>query len=449
MHHRAGEPASVRSCIRLHSPGVGAGVSDIWIKISGAAGAKVYNLMLGMATLALTARLLGPEGRGEVAAVIAWVALFCTVGHLSLGSVAIHQLAIDRSPGRIAELLGSLAAFATCLTVLGWLVAAGLFAWRDSGVFGALPGPSLALGFLILPFLIWEQFGQSLLMGVDRANQFNRALMLGRTVNLICVYAMVGWLAWGTKGAIGAALVASIVTAAGGLRELLRQAGGSVRASLACVGTLAHGSMRLHLNAIGTYLFSSSGILVVNHFHGAGATGNYQIASQLIGIILIIPNAITQVLYGTVTKLGPDRSWPMNRRVLHRSMAITLAVAVCAWPLAPYMIRLVAGGNFEQAHEYFRLMLPMLLGATLSAAMAPQWIGRGYFWRASLLTLLVGLSGFTLSVLLTPRLGVEGAIYGTLVAYAIGAIFNAVLYGYCTRRLARVSKDDDAHPSGQ
>lgn len=424
-------------------------MSDIWIKISGAAGAKVYNLMLGIATLALTARLLGAEGRGEVAAVIAWVTLFCTLGHLSLGSVAIHQLAVDRSPRRIAELLGSLGAFAACLVVVGWLVAVGLFAWNDGGVFGNLPGASLALGFLILPFLIWEQFGQSLLMGIDRANQFNRALMLGRTVNLVCVYSMVGWLGWGTEGAIGAALVASIVTAAGGLRELLRQAGGHIRASMECIGALAHGSKRLHLNAIGTYLFSNSGILVVNHFHGASATGNYQIAAQLIGVILIIPNAITQVLYGTVTKLGPDQAWPMNRRVLHRSMAITLAVALCAWPLAPYMIRLVAGNGFDQAHYYFRLMLPMLLGATMSAAMAPQWIGRGFFWRASLLTLLVGLSGFSVSVLLTPRVGVEGAIFGTLVGYAIGAVFNILLYIYCTRRQTNASKEGDAHPSGQ
>ena len=50
-------------------------MKDIWLKISGAAGAKLYNLLLSIATLSLTARLLGPEGRGQVGAVLAWVAL--------------------------------------------------------------------------------------------------------------------------------------------------------------------------------------------------------------------------------------------------------------------------------------------------------------------------------------------------------------------------------------
>lgn len=425
-----------------------AGVKDIWLKISGAAGAKLYNLLLSVATLSLTARLLGPEGRGQVGAVLAWVALFSTLGHLSLGSVAIRQLALERSSGRVSELLGSLILYTGLLTVLGWGVAAVLAAWPGRSAFGGLPLVLLLLGFLNLPFMLWQMYGQSLLMGLDLASRFNRATMVGRTVNLVAVYLMVGWLGWGAEGAILATLVAAVVTAAGGGRELIVQAGRRLAPSLACISTLAHGAVRLHLNAIGTYLFSHSGVLVVNHFHGAAATGNYQLAAQLISVMLIIPNAVSQTLYGVVTKRGPDAAWAINRNVLHRAMGITAVSVAAAWMLAPYLIPLVAGRGFEEAVGNFRTMLPMLFGGTLSAAMAAQWIGRGLFWQASLLTLFVGICGISTSLLLTPRLGPEGAIYATLLGYGIGAVFNMALYVHCTRRQAKL-KDVDESSAGQ
>lgn len=418
-------------------------LKSIWLKISGAAGAKVYNLLLSVATLALTARLLGPEGRGQVAAVLAWVALFSTLGHLSLGLVAVRQLGLGSSAERVAELMGSLLVYAAVLTLVGWTIAVLLAAWPGKSIFGDLSPALLAMGFLLLPLALWETYGQSLLMGLDLAKHFNRATMLGRTVNLVAIYAFVGWLSLGTMGALGAALVASAVTAAGGARALLKQAEYRLAPRLICIFTLAKGAVRLHLNAIGTYLFAQSGVLVVNHFHGAAATGNYQLAAQLISVMMIIPNAVSQTMYGVVTTKGPDAAWPVNRHVLHRAMGITAISVATAWLLAPVLIPLVAGEGFEDAVGQFRTMLPMLFGGTLSASMAAQWIGRGLFWQASLLTLFVGLCGISASLALTPSLGVNGAIYASLFAYGIGAIFNLLLYAYCTRRLRNQKKGDE------
>ena len=45
-----------------------------------------------LAILGVTARWLGPEGRGDIAAITAWVGLFSTVAYLSLGQVALHNM---------------------------------------------------------------------------------------------------------------------------------------------------------------------------------------------------------------------------------------------------------------------------------------------------------------------------------------------------------------------
>jgi O-antigen/teichoic acid export membrane protein len=187
------------------------------------------------------------------------------------------------------------------------------------------------------------------------------------------------------------------------------------------------------LNAIGTYLFSQSGTLIVSQYHGASVTGNYQLAAQLFGVLGILPTAVTQILYGVVAKEGPDGGWITNRSVLHRSLIGVTVLILIAWFASPLLIDLIAGPKFSEAAGYFRAMLPILVAGTVSAAMAPQWIGRGYFWRASLITMFIGLIGFSISLYLTPRMGAYGAIVGTGVAYGSGLFFNLALYMYCNR----------------
>ena len=47
-------------------------MNEIWRKIIGTSSARVYSLLVGLASLAVTARILGPDGRGLVAGVMAW-----------------------------------------------------------------------------------------------------------------------------------------------------------------------------------------------------------------------------------------------------------------------------------------------------------------------------------------------------------------------------------------
>src|SRR5437660_8506560 len=93
---------------------------ELWRKVLKTSGVQAYSLLAGTAILMITARWLGPEGRGEIAAVTAWVALFGTLGCLSLGQVAIHRATTLRGRPWLGATLGSLAALGAVLTFLGW-----------------------------------------------------------------------------------------------------------------------------------------------------------------------------------------------------------------------------------------------------------------------------------------------------------------------------------------
>jgi len=93
---------------------------------------KVYWVTGAMATTVITARCLGPDGRGVMAAAASWVAMFVTFGHLSLASVVMYVLTGDDRE-RVAEVTGSLLAIIAVITVIAWAAVATAYVASNGG----------------------------------------------------------------------------------------------------------------------------------------------------------------------------------------------------------------------------------------------------------------------------------------------------------------------------
>ena len=417
---------------------------DLWANIAHTSGAKIYSLLIGLFTISLTARLLGPEGRGQVATITTWVAMFSTFAYLSLGQVSLHRMACDREHKGFGGLLGSLLLLAVILTLMGWLVALGLYWANPEGIFKGMEVLPLIIGFLALPFMIWEQYGSSLLMGLEHIRTYNRYQVIGRTVSVVSVFILVGILGFGVAGVVESTLLGEIIVAMGGIGFLFAFARGKglpCRPNKPEIKALLSGALKLHFNAIGTFMFTSANILILNYYHGAVQTGYFQLVIQLLGVFMIIPQAATMVIYGKITKIGVNGAWKDNKRLLIQiNLGMIVLIAIAAL-ISPWGIILLAGESFRPAVEPFQWMLLGLIGMTFSTVMAPQWIGRGYFWQAAALTLLLGIINFVANLWLIPQFGIKGAVYAFLGTYVFSILSNGGMVIHCNRMIRELNNE--------
>lgn len=399
----------------------------------------MYGLLAGMLTLVVTARALGPSGRGEVAAALTWAGLVSTIGYLSLGQIALHSAGRGRDESWLAKHLGSLAAVTGAVTLLGWVTVAALYAATDGRLFGGLSPAVLAVGLLALPFLVWEHYGSALLMAVDRLSVYNRAQILGRSAAVVAALLLVLVLDLGVTGALVAVLLGQAIVSLGGVRLLLGLAGGRVRAERETTRSLLLGGAKLHLNAVGTFLFTSASILVVQYYRGAEETGHLQLATQLVGVLLVLPQAAAMVLYSAVAREGVDRAWRANLTVLGGMTTAMAGLAGVGALLAPWIVPLAVGDDFRPAVPVFQVLLLALVGQTVSIVMAPQWIGRGLFWQASAASLATGVVTLTACVLFVPRYGMLGAAWVTVGVYAVSVAGNGAFAVWVHMRTSATS----------
>lgn len=405
---------------------------NLWRVIAQTGGSKAYSLITGVVVLALTARYLGPEGRGVLAVLTTWSVGFAACLHLSLGQVTLHRAAGRDDRRWLDEALAALFVWCGIATLLAWCGAALLYFVTSGRIFNGVSPWLLATGLLLVPLLVWEQYSSSLLMALNRLDIANAYQVVGRTVTLI--FSSIGLIVIGPWVAcvVLANVLGQVVVALGGLHFMR---GNFVSALwLKNLPSLVRSGLQLHFNAVGTFLFASVDILILNYVAGPAETGYYQLGVQLLAVLMVLPQAVSNVLYAKVAELGPNRAWLIQRRLIQHAMIIVGISVLFGAYFSENIVLIVAGPSFLPTVDVFRWQLLSVFGMSLAAMMAPQWIGRGLFKTASILTLIFGIVNSFLLLWLVPEYGKIGAAWASVATFTATMLTNGAFAMWCSRQ---------------
>jgi len=394
---------------------------------------KVYWVTGAMATTVITARCLGPDGRGVMAAAASWVAMFVTFGHLSLASVVMYVLTGDDRE-RVAEVTGSLLAIIAVITVIAWAAVATAYVASNGVAFEHLPPIVLAVALTSLPFMLWIEYANSLLIAVGDLGRMNLAQIAASTAAIALVGIVVGVLRGGPAAALAAMLVSYTISMAVGLPRLL--AAGRPVVSMAVIRRLLHGSARLHVSAVGTFFYTNAAVILLNHFRPVKEVAYFQLAMQLAVGLQLVPMAIGLVSYSVIARDGADGAWPTHRRLVRHTMLLAAAAAAGTALAAPWIVKWLAGPAFQPAVPIVRILTLSVLGASLATVMAPQWVTRGFFLQVSALSLIAVIVGAGGNWFFIPRYGMNAAAWTMVASYGVHLAGNGAFVWWIERQAA-------------
>jgi O-antigen/teichoic acid export membrane protein len=394
--------------------------------------AKAYWILGAMVATVITARILGPQGRGVIAAATSWVALFVTFGHLSLQHVIVYLLGpSDRE--RLPGVAGSVMLVTAAVALLGWAVAGTLAAVTHGAAFEHIPLPALAVAFAGFPLLLWMENGNSLLIVLGDLRRLNLAQIAGTSAMIVMVTLAVGVAKRGVVAALAASVLAYVIIDGLALARVLRQAR-PLTASWSIVRELLGGGARLHLSSIGSMLFTHGTVVLLNQLRPVAEAGYFQLSLQLTTAMQVVPMAISIVAYTHVARDGADGAWREHRRLIAQTFVYCALAAAAAYVVAPFVVPLLAGARFAAAIPLFRILLLSVFGASLMPVITPQWVARGFFLRAAALSVGAGVLGVIGNLLLIPRYGMVAAAWVTVVAYAVTMLGNLVFIWWIETR---------------
>ena len=410
-------------------------------------GFRVFTVAAMLAITVLTARWLGPEGRGLFALVL----LASSVGVTFLGgmgSALAYEISNRGQPQR--AVVANAVALALAIGLLALLGTAVLYViWEDADLWWLVVAGAAQPPLLVGAALTWA------LLGADDHASYNRAIIAPSAFLLLFLLLLLGpgQLAGGGDASVLRALVAWLLAQCAtvlwllwlGRRRWLPFASRAVTPA-GVAGMIGFG-LQTGLADLISFFNYRVDVFLLEVFRGTDEVGVYSVAVQVAEGLWFISSAIGVAIYARVGQLSREEAAELTARSMRHALFIILILAVAAMAAAWVAFPLAFGTAYDDAVVAFWLLAPGIwifgLGRIFSTFFTNA-LGRP---RVPLLIAATSLGiSVPLCAVLIPSLGMNGAAIATSVSYAASMVLAIVLFaretGIPPRRMLLVTADD-------
>jgi O-antigen/teichoic acid export membrane protein len=397
-------------------------------------GAQIAIQLLGLVSGILVARWLGPDGRGQLAAVISWASMLAYLGNLGMPVAMTYSAA--REPELRHQLLGN----GLLLAVGQWLVL-GLIGWFLLPLVLASHGPllvHLAMLYLwaYLPLNLLTLYANAIQQGSGHYARYN-AVRLSVPIGYVVLLLVF----WATQQInVESVVLANILSNALTLTlailltlpPLLHLAH-KVSRSWIGFATLRT-DMRYGLSAqIGTlqpFIGLQLDVLALTMLSAAQDLGLYMAALAGANLLRAQGFALGQVVLPEVAKRNQRaEQWGIIRRFMAIAAAGGVAAFIVVLFVAEPLLHLVYGEAFEPAAPILKILVAAGAVGAVYRVLADGLRGMG---RPAISTMseLVGLGiGVPVLAVLIPFWGAPGAAMAVLGA-SVATLMAALWFAY-------------------
>jgi len=388
-------------------------------------GATVAAGTLSLLNVLITARALGPTGRGELA--------FLTT--IAMLTATLSSLGVEEANGNLAGLIpGSRRTLATNSLLLscvlgGFGIAAiiGLVALAP-GVVGDANGSLLVLALAAIPVLIFQIYLQFLI----RADYGFAITNLGSLAAPVLTLAVNATLIAGDALTVGRALGAwvagqALVTTLLVVYVHARLAGfGRPRLGLAAnalkFGSLAHAG---RVMKTGNYRLDQ---WLLGSLAGPHELGLYSVAVAWSEAVFYLPEALMMVIRPDVVRASRAEAARRTAIVFRGAVIVTAPVVAGLIIAAPFLCVSVFGDSFQGSIDDLRLLAPGAFGIIALKLLANSLTAQRKPMLGNVAVAVAFAATIGLDLVLIPRYGGAGAAAASTLAYSAGGAAVAIIF---------------------
>ena len=377
--------------------------------------AQVGILGVNLATGIITARLLGPAGRGEFAAAMLWFMLPSTLAIAGLQSGLVYQTRQDQAKAGSIAIAGLLAAIAiyvpvaaTCLIVMPALM------HGYNGEVIALARLATATSIFNVAMLLARQS----LLGTRNMHFFNISSAASPVTYLVFLVGVLPFHDLTATIAVLAQVAATVVVIVPTLWWAARSWDMRQVWPMTVLKRLLRYSWRAAGIDLAGVFYSNVDRLVLVGLIAPAQFGSYTVATSFARMIYIVQAAVSSVTLADLAHRPADEVQGYIHRAFRLLFWLLLAGCVAGWLLGGVLLRLIYGKGFAMAVPTYRIMLAESALSCISQVLIEAYLATG---RPSYPAIVQG----SYSVLLLAAMLLLAPLWGGLGAAA--AMLGAVI----------------------
>lgn len=384
---------------------------------------------VGLITGITVARLLGVEGRGELAAVILWGSAITYVGDLGLPVAYVYEAARDRR--QIPALVGN----AFLATVLQWLilVVVGipilLLALQSHSTEIVQAGVIFLVGFIPLNLLV--RYLNALNQGLGLFSRFNAVRI---SVHVAYAAVLLALVVFGMQSVMWVAIATLIGNVATlflilsfSLPRFVREFG-APRVDAGLLWRSATYGAKAHIGNLTPVDALHIDLLLVTALLAPAQAGLYAIAISAGAVVRSLGVAFGMVALPEVASAANEHQQRQSIGELFRLGLLVSIVGAAALGLAgDLLVPLVYGGEYAPAVTSLRILLIGIVAAGARQVLADCLRGAGRPGAGTVAEIASWVIAIPGLVVLVPTFGVQGAAMAVSLSY-VGALLVVLIF---------------------
>jgi len=388
--------------------------------------ARLIPVALSIVTGIITAKWLGPAGKGIYSGTLMLVSIIM-VAPAGVAGAITYALTKQRRP--LSELLPAVAVLFLSLSVLSGL---GVIAW------GLLRGwgPVLWIIIAAVPpsvILVWQS---ALYIGLGRLRNLNIQSIGLALATLLGVASAIAVFRGGAIGALLAWLLCLYGAALVVVLHVMRLGRGPHRAPLGpmLAGLVRFGGPSTINTFLGTLNYRIDSIILIA-IMGVAQFGIYSIAVSFGELLFMLSRPVTAAATREIGIRSPTGSAVITAKIIRICTAFVAAVSIIAFVFGPWAIDVVYGTRFTSAATPLRILLPGIVAFSTAGTFAAFFlfqVGRPLIVAAINVAMI--LVQATACFILVPRFGLNGAAFASSATYVAGAVMNTAWFCRLTGR---------------
>ncbi|WP_020619918.1 oligosaccharide flippase family protein [Paenibacillus daejeonensis] len=387
-------------------------------------GTRVVVLFGAFVVSVIMARLLGPEGKGIITAILVIPTLVVTIADLGIRQATAFFIGQRTYEQR--DIVSSLTFLWLLTSLLSVGIVTVIFLLQYSGQYSWW---LLGVCIMTIPVNLGIQYLRGIMQGRGRIGGINRVEIVKTALNFIILMLLVGWLGLGVFGAALTQLLLLLVTLVYSFGLLKGEIGFSIRVVKPIPQMLIRKGFAFALALFVIQLNYRIDIVFLERLTSATEVGLYSVGTNIAELIWQLPTAIGLILFSRSAGSKTTEAAVARTSKLIRLVVPTLVVCgTLFWLMAPVMIDLMYGSAFAGSGTIIRYLLPGIIIMVIFKLLHADLSGRGaplFSMRVSLLALVVNI---VLNLMLIPGYGAIGSAVASSISYGIAGLLFVWLY---------------------
>jgi len=388
-------------------------------KVAGTLGARGILLCLTFLSSVISARYLGPEGRGVYAVLTVISGVAISLGNFGLHAANTFFLGQDRS---LRNQIVSNSAWISGIIGLGLIIILVLmkpWLW-DSAVY---PQWVYYAAIASIPFGLFYLLAQNIRLGMGQIASFNATDILLTAAGFVAVIVCLVILRLSAASLIVYATVFNAVAAVWLFVKLRDQNTNTFDPQL--FFKMFRYGLKAYVAALFAFLMLRFDLLMVNRMIGTDAAGIYSIAVQIADVLYLLPVSIGLILFPEISAMRSG-AWSFTKRTAQGTAIFLGACCVAVWFIGPVFIQFAYGQKFRESATALKWLLPGIWTLGINTLFMNYFAGTGMPLVTVISPAIAFFVNLALNLVLIPKMGVAGASLASTICYSIMLLCSAI-----------------------